>query len=198
MDQPVGRRGSAGIAKQLATLVWMDSREALVVRWDGVAARVDRIESEVPAHHRSTGHVRHDPMVRHGGGGPVQSAGDPHRLEHLARFVDAVAERLPVDGDLFVIGPGTVHEKLARHVHESDAHQKIARQIRCERSARATRRQLIARLREAVGANPQRGTVGAYRWTWIPARGSRERRPGPVRVVEKPPSSPPDEGWGQE
>jgi hypothetical protein len=62
------------------TLVWIDAREAVVVRWVAGTSVVERIESDVPAHHRATGHVRHDPNVRHGGGGVSQTAGEPHRL----------------------------------------------------------------------------------------------------------------------
>ncbi|HSL76351.1 MAG TPA: hypothetical protein VK867_05360, partial [Candidatus Limnocylindrales bacterium] len=56
-------------------LVWIDAREATIVRVSGDGATVRRLESEVPAHHRSTGHVRHEPSVRHGGGRD-QSAGE--------------------------------------------------------------------------------------------------------------------------
>ncbi len=55
------------------------------------------MRSDVPAHHRATGHVRHDAAVRPGGGAP-KAAGEPHRLEHLAQFVDDVANRLPATG----------------------------------------------------------------------------------------------------
>jgi hypothetical protein len=41
-----------------STLVWIDSREAIIVRWLDGTARLERLESEVPAHHRATGHVR--------------------------------------------------------------------------------------------------------------------------------------------
>jgi hypothetical protein len=101
-------------APRALTLVWIDAREGIVVRWIQKAPVLERIESDVPAHHRSTGHVRHDPNVRHGGGGIPQTAGEPHRLEHLARFLDAVADVLPDEDDLMILGPGTVREHLAR------------------------------------------------------------------------------------
>lgn len=174
-----------------ATLVWIDAREAIVVRRVDGTSRFDHIQSDVPAHHRSTGHVRHDPGVRHGGGGPPQTAGDPHRLEHLARFVDAVAARLPPDNDLLLIGPGTVHEQLARQLAEVDARHHVARGIRSEAAPPMSRRQLAARLRRATGDEPRRRTVGAYRWTSPSTTGpsgkrvsgprrERARRAGPV------------------
>ena len=75
------------------TLVWIDAREAVIVRIRGKRARIQHVELDVPAHHRATGHVRHDPAVRHGGGGSAQSAGEPHRIEHLNRFVGDIANR---------------------------------------------------------------------------------------------------------
>jgi hypothetical protein len=173
------------------TLVWIDSREAIVAHRDDGAARLERIESEVPAHHRATGHVRHDPGIRHGGGGVSQTAGEPHRLEHLERFLEQVALRLPVEDDLVLIGPGTVREHLERRVRETDERQRRTRRTRritTEASTRLTDRQLIALLRRLLGGEPRRFTVGAYRWSVKPTkRPSGAPATLPRRVLEKPP-----------
>jgi hypothetical protein len=170
------------------TLVWIDAREAVIVRWERDRADVERVESEVPAHRRSTGHVRHDPMVRHGGGGGSQTAGEPHRLEHLGQFVENVADRLGPDDDLLILGPGTVHERLERHIRESDEHHGRHRDISCETSPPLTDRQLIARLRHVAGADARRRTVGAYRWSEPPPQQRSGQAPvRPRRVLEKPP-----------
>lgn len=170
-------------------LVWIDAREAIVVRWQDGTPRVERIDSEVPAHHRATGHVRHDPAIRHGGGGGrQQTAGEPHRLEHLSRFVEQVASRLAAEDELVILGPGTVREHLQRHVREIDEGHHQSRSISCEASPKLTDRQLIARLRHIVGADPRRRTVGAYRWSEpLPRRPSGGPVPPPRRVLEKPP-----------
>ena len=145
------------------TLVWIDAREAVIVRWQDDEAQVERLGSDVPAHHRSTGHVRHDPAVRHGGGGPSQAADEPHRLEHLARFVDHVASLLPPDDDLLILGPGTVREHLERHVRVADDRRGGGRRISDEPSAHRTHRQLVAQLRHVLDADPRRRTVGGHR-----------------------------------
>ena len=191
MTGAAGHGGLEGAAAaRLVTLAWIDSREAIVVRWDGGSARLERIASEVPAHHRATGQVRHDPSVRHGGGGPPQTAGEPHRLEHLERFIDKVAGRLSHEDDLVLIGPGTVRRRLERRVREEEVdHQHPrAREIRCEASTRLTDHQLVARLQHLLGTEPRRHTVGAYRWADSPGeRPSGEPLLPPRRVVEKPP-----------
>ena len=167
------------------TLVWIDSREAVVVRRVAGASVLERFESEVPPHHRATGHVRHDPNVRHGGGVP-QTSGEPHRLEHLARFLEVVADALPSHDDLLILGPGTAHEHLARLVQERDRQHRVVRVIVSDAAARMTRPQLVARLRRAMGEEPRRRTVGAYRWSPMPGRAaSGQRTDGPRRIVEK-------------
>jgi hypothetical protein len=169
------------------TLVWIDAREAVIVRWQDGRTRIERVESEVPAHRGATGHVRHDPGIRHGGGGGSQTAGEPHRLEHLKRFVVDIAARLAPGDDLLILGSGTVHEHLARWLAEGDEHRKGRREIVCEASPPATDRQLIARLRRFAGVEPRRRTVGAYRWSepLAPGRSGRaELRPR--RVTDKP------------
>jgi hypothetical protein len=160
----------------------------VIVRWQDDDAKLERIESEVPAHHRATGHVRHDPGVRHGGGGPPQTAGEPHRLEHLERFVELIADRLTPDDDVLILGPGTVRERLEHHVRATDERQGRSRVVSCQPSPQLTDRQLIARLRDFAGLAPRRRTVGAYRWSEPPT----QRRSGqvellPRRVAEKPP-----------
>lgn len=145
-----------------STLVWIDAREAVIVRLQADRGRIERVASEVPGHHRSTGHVRHDPGVRHGGGGP-QSAGEPHRIEHLDRFVADIADRLAADDALLVLGPGTVHERLARQLTAGDRVHGRRREIACETSSPMTDRQLIARLRGHAGVAARRRSVGPYR-----------------------------------
>lgn len=152
-----------GSTQRSATLVWIDSREAFVVRWLDGEGKVERFESDVPPHHRSTGHVRHDPGRRQGGGGVQQTAVEGNRLEHLARFVATVADHLPADDDLLIIGPGTVRDHLERHVVELDSHRHATRAVACRASRPLTMPQLIARLRAEIGADPPRKPVARRR-----------------------------------
>ena len=138
------------------TLVWIDAREAVVVSWLEDRAQVERFVSVVPDHRKSTGHVRHDTTCRHGGGGAPQSAGEPRREEHLNRFVQLVAARLPTDDDLLILGPGTTRERLERHVQALDRHRPFHRTVTTEPSAPRTDRQLIAIVRHLAGADPER------------------------------------------
>jgi len=170
-----------------STLVWIDARDAIIVSWRDDRAHVEREESNVPAHHRATGHIRHDPGIRHGGGGAPQTAGEPHRIEHLERFVERVAGRLPPDDDVVILGPGTVRERLERRIRLDDEGRERSRLISCEASPRLTDRQLIARVRHVVGADPLRRTVGAYRWTDRHSHRPPGEHPLPRRVVVKPP-----------
>ncbi len=175
------------------TVVWIDSKEATIARWVDGRPRILRLQSDVPAHHRATGHVRHDPTNRHGGGGPPQTAGEPHRLEHLARFLDHVASRLPDQDDLAILGPGTVREHLETLVTDADAQHRRSRIVICEASKPLTDGQLVAKLRALVGLKPARRTVGAYRWTGRGPITRSGRITAPRRVLQKPPGGLPGE-----
>jgi hypothetical protein len=168
-------------------IVWIDAREAVIVRWQDAKAHLEQVSSEVPAHHRATGHVRHDPAV-HLGGGPPKAAGEQHRLEHLDQFVNDVADRLPDDDDLLILGPGTVCERLEREVRERDQRHGHDRLLTCEAAPPVTHRQLIARLRHLAGSDAPRRTAGAYRWSEPPPRRpSGQLLLQPRRMVEKAP-----------
>jgi hypothetical protein len=195
LDQAAARSPREHPAAPPTTLVWVDSREAILVRWIDDRPAVERIESEVPAHHRSTGHVRYGPFDRHGGTGPRTSTAESHRLEHLARFVDEIAGRIPREDDLVLLGPGTVRDHLALRIRQLDTRHRVRRNIRCEAARRLTIRQLVARLRIAMGDEPRRRTVGAYRWSERSPRGvSPHTLRGRRRVAPKPPR-PDDEPW---
>jgi hypothetical protein len=143
---------------EVTNLVWIDARKAAVLTWEEGAATVRWLESDVPGHHHSTGHVRHDPAPGGSGGGPPRSAGESHRLEHLARFIDQVASMVPAAGDVLVIGPGTVHEHLAERLHGLDAGHARRRTVGAESCGPSTERQLVARLRGLAGAPARRRT----------------------------------------
>ncbi len=151
---------SAAEAERSGVLVSIDAREAVIVRWVDGASSVERLASDVPVHRRSTGHVRHVPTTRHGGGGAPQTAGEPRRLEHLDRFVEEVAARLAGEEDIVIVGHGTVHERLETRLREIDAQGRRARPISARPADRLTDRQLVAQLREHLGASPRRRRVG--------------------------------------
>jgi hypothetical protein len=170
------------------SLVWIDSREAVLVGWHDDRAHVEHLASDVPAHRKTTGHIRHEPGIRHGGGGPQQTAGEPRRLEHLERFVGQVGERIPPEDDVMILGAGTVRERLERHLREDDERHGRTRTVSTEASPPLTDRQLVARLRHLAGADPRRRTLGAYRWSGaVRVRRSGRASLEPRRVLDKPP-----------
>jgi hypothetical protein len=178
---PLGRD-----ATQDCSLVWIDTREAVIVRWQADAAAVERHHSDVPSHHRSTGHVRYDPAVQHGGGAP-HDTGEQRRLEHLTRFVETIASLVPPDDELLILGPGTVRDRLEQRVRETDRHAGRGRKVSCQAAGRLTERQLVARVRRLAGAGERRVISGPHgRPEATARRPSGSRRPTPRRVGPKP------------
>ena len=139
-------------------LVWVDSQAAILVRWEDHQAKIERVTSEVPDHTKSTGHLRHDPAIRHGGG-RSQDAEESRRHEYLTRFMKDVTRRLPEDADLTVLGPGATHEPLIKSIRVSDGEHHRNRQVAGRRSSRMTNRQLVAMLRELEGEEAPRRTA---------------------------------------
>jgi hypothetical protein len=114
----------------------------------------ETLTSDVPAHHRSTGHIRHDPS-RHGGGGPGADLIERTRDEHLRQFIDTVADRIG-DDPVEILGPGTCREHLTRRLRERDVDRGVSRPIRTVPSSPITDRQFLARLRFLAGTTPRR------------------------------------------
>ncbi len=142
-------------------LVWVDARESVIVRWAGGEAAIERRLSDVPPRRRSTGHVRHDPRTRHGGGGAApHDAGEGRRIEHLNRFVDRIAAEVTEDDDILLIGSGQVRELVASRLREADLQAHRNRQLTVDPAGRLTDPQLVARLRAHLLASPERIAVG--------------------------------------
>ena len=180
------------------TLVWIDARGAVIAHWRAGAIRLERLLSDVPPHHRATGHVRYDPVVRHGGSAP-HDAGEANRLEHLARFVELVATRVPPEDEVLILGPGTVRDRLEHRIRETDRHASRTRAVTCQPAARSTDRQLAARLRELAGEGGRRHIAGAYRKTEPPSRRpSGAPRPAAPRVTRRSPIDIDDEASTEE
>ncbi len=149
MHGPAGSAPPAP-AGQATVLVWIDADEAVVVRWNGWS-KLDRITSEVPPHHHSTGHVRFDPSGRHGGGGEPQDRIERDRRGHLRAYLAEVAKHIAPDDDVEILGPGTVRDELARLLRNDDLLHGRHRALATAASPRLTDRQLIARLRDRIG-----------------------------------------------
>lgn len=146
------------IAQRRMTLVWIDADGASIVRWPE-SADVERLASDVPPHHRSTGGVRYEAAAGHGGLAP-QDAGERRRNEHLRRFVSGVADAVEADDEVTVLGHGTAFESLVRTMSERDRTHGRTRTVHVETSKRLTDRQLVARARQLAGAPPKRRAVG--------------------------------------
>lgn len=151
----MARRATSSLTVDSRTVVWIDSRRALLVRWDG-APHVMRVESEVPPRRRGGEHVTHDPILR------TMGAPEPdgHRSEHLRQFLQQVAASIDPRDPVEIVGNGPVHEQLARLVVEHDGRHDRAREVTARPAEVLTEAQLIARVRESAGDPAPRGRPG--------------------------------------
>jgi len=149
---------SQSVAKH-STLVWIDSREAYLVRWPGGADSVEHLLSDVPPHHRATGTGQHDPGRSPYGGGVPQPEVEGRRLEHLSHFISQAAARVPTDDSVLILGPGTVREQLYRDLAEADERAHRPRTLATRPSGPLTVRQMVATLRTEAGDAPKRKPI---------------------------------------
>jgi hypothetical protein len=133
------------------TGVWISAASATVLRWgeDGVTVR-ERIDSEVPGRHRSTGRP---PTEDH-------PAGEGHREEHMRAFFSQVGAVVPIDDDLLLIGDGEVVEHFAHQVRAHDHDRSAGRRVEVEKSGPMTEPQLLARMRVFAGSPAKRNLPG--------------------------------------
>ena len=156
LDAGPGRSRGGGSTVPATTLVWIDTRTALVAREVAGRPVIERVLSGIPHHHRGRPHLRRDPLVRHGGGG--DAAEEARHEEYLARFLEAVAARIEPAEDVVVIGPGEMREHLAARLRESDGHHGRRRGVASSPSDRVTEHQLVTQLRTLNGDQPPRRT----------------------------------------
>ncbi len=145
----------AQLAEGATTLVWIDSEEAIIIRWDD-RATVERVRSDVEGRHRSSGHVRIDPSVRHGGGRASPDAIERARREHLRAFIEEVAAHVPPTDDVMVVGPGLVRERLERDLRAGDRRHGRRRHVHSAAAERLTEQELVAHVRTLAGDAPKR------------------------------------------
>jgi hypothetical protein len=138
-----------------SVLVWIDAERAVLARWTG-EARIERIDSDVPARHEATGHVRFDPVVRHGGGGAAQDKIARERAGHVRAYIAEVARRIGPEEDVEILGPAGVRDELARSLRAEDGEHGRRRVVVTTPSGRLTEPQLVARLRVRIGEAPPR------------------------------------------
>jgi len=166
-------------------LVWIDAEGARIYRWSEKVTEA-RVPSEIPVHERSTYHVRHDPRIRHGGGGSGADDAARHRTEHVRQFLARVEAALLAEDALEVLGTGELCQRLASQVRKHDRTHHRDRSVTVDHSMRLTRPELVARLKDRVGLEPVRGGIGAYRWTGGLPHGRSGHITGPRRVLRKP------------
>jgi hypothetical protein len=121
--------------------VWLDAEEAIAVRWLDDAPHIERVAA------RDWDFARD--------GDPGQSRTEEDAAHALAAFIDIVAERLPRDDALLVLGPDRAATELAEALRARDEQEGVLRAIACREAPRMSQRRLVACLCGAIGHDPQ-------------------------------------------
>lgn len=138
------------------TLVWIDSEEAIIVRWAD-RATVERVRSDARGHGYFEGRGPVSVAGRHGDGGT--DAAERARRNDLRLFVEDVAARVPQADDVTVVGPGVLRGRLERTLRADDRRHGRRRLIHSSAADRLTEQELVARVRVLAGDEPPRQGV---------------------------------------
>jgi hypothetical protein len=138
------------------TLVWIDSEEAIIVRWAD-RATVERVRSEVPGRHRTNGSGPVGTPGRHGEGGADTL--ERARREELGRFVEQVAAWVPPGDDVTVVGPGILRGRLERVLRAEDRRHGRQRLVHSAAAERLSEEELVAHVRALAGDAAPRVSV---------------------------------------
>ncbi len=143
------------------TVIWIDSEEAIVARWNGETI-IERLKAAARERREPVGHVS---ATRHGIGGAAEDLIDRERAEHLKRFLTEVAGRISPADNLEIVGPGTVRDHLESLIQADDRRHGRNRAVHTKATGLLTERQLGARAREMAGHPPRRRRVGPIHLT---------------------------------
>jgi hypothetical protein len=139
-------KGEAAMTTRQTSGVWISANSATILRWGAELTMRHRIDSKIPGRHRSTGRP---PTTEH-------ASGEGHRDEHMRAFFDHVAQVLPAEDDLLLVGDGEVVEHFADRIRSNDTSRRLERRIEVEKSGPITERQLLARIRTFAGSSARR------------------------------------------
>jgi hypothetical protein len=146
----------AQVTEGATTLVWIDSEEAIIVRWAD-RATVERVRSEVHAHGHTNGHGPQGPAGRHGAS--TGDAAKRARQDDLRLFVDDVAARVPAADDVTVVGPGVLRARLERLLRADDRRHGRRRLVHSAAAERLSEQELVAHVRALAGDEAPRQGV---------------------------------------
>lgn len=135
------------------TLVWIDSEEAIIVRWAD-RATVEHVRSSIRSHGYFEGRGPVAVSGRHGDGGA--DAAERARRDDLRLFVEDIAARVPPTDDVAVVGPGVLRGRLERTLRADDRRHGRRRLIHSSAAERLTEQELVARVRTLAGDEPPR------------------------------------------
>ena len=132
--------------------IWVSGPEAWLVRQKGDEWRLEKLFSEVPHKHRTTGGRRGNRPYLHGSVNP-SGREDEKRRNALTQFLDNIVTSADDIEQLYLLGPRPTSHALLRQFEVSGKAQKVKGQIATDR---LTERQVIAKVRSSFGADAPR------------------------------------------
>ena len=133
--------------------IWIDHREAIIVRLEGDEATVEALESNVEPKTKAAGGARSKTPY-----GPQDVAAGGRRsrrqANQLSDYYQEVVERVREAGALLLFGPGGAKQELLAAIERSPHHGRTATELAT--TDNLTQPQMVALVKEHFGIVPAR------------------------------------------
>jgi hypothetical protein len=113
--------------------LWIDHRQAVIVSVAGDAEHLERINSNVEAHHRQSGMS-----------GPADDARQRELTEHLKSYYEEVVSRLRGADSILIFGPGEAKGELNARLEKDRLGDRVVGVETCDKM---TDPQIVAKVR---------------------------------------------------
>lgn len=124
--------------------LWIDHRNAVIVRLEDGRESVEIIESNMEKHIRPAGGARS--KLPYGPQDVMKENGRERKFRlHLAHWYDVVAGKLSKADELFIFGPGEGKNEFRKHIEGTELALRLAG---VETVDRMTTRQIAAKVRD--------------------------------------------------
>jgi stalled ribosome rescue protein Dom34 len=116
--------------------LWIDHREAVIIRVADDGEAIQRIRSAVEPHGRFSAHAPE---------GSPEDRRDRRFGEHLHRYYDEVIAAIRDADAILIVGPGEAKGELAQRLEHAKLHDRI---VGIETVDKLTDRQIVAKIRQ--------------------------------------------------
>ncbi len=130
--------------------IWLDRRQAYIIRINEQKADVETLQSEIEEHHVRGGARSKTPW------GPMDVVSEKKHLERnnhqMQQYFDRIIDAVKDADELYIFGPAETKMKLSNAIEKDNSFSAVIRKT--DTADSMTERQMIAQVREVFQLKP--------------------------------------------